>query len=256
MRWLGGKHKLAALVVANMPEHHCYCEPFAGACHVFFAKKPSPVEIINDVNAELVNFWRVLGRDAGGLMELGRACLYSRAEFVRLARQNPAELGDVERAWRFYYLNRACFGGDPKTSQDFSGATFGASRTENRGRLLSRALAKLPGFHARLANAVIERLDWADCIERYDSPSTCFYIDPPYAGCETDYGKGIWKREDYARLAERLCRISGSFLLSINDTPEMAETFAAFRVVARPSLNYSVNRHRPTRARELLLARP
>ena len=77
---------------------------------------------------------------------------------------------------------------------------------------------------------MIECLPWADFIERYDSPATLCYLDPPYWGSETDYGAGVFTRADFRRLADRLAGISGKLLLSVNDVPEMRQVLARFAI--------------------------
>jgi hypothetical protein len=88
---------------------------------------------------------------------------------------------------------------------------------------------RLEELHERLAGVVIECLDFEEFLRRYDKPTTLFYLDPPYHGTESYYGKDMFGREDYARLASALGRLKGRFLLSINDCPEIRETFRAFR---------------------------
>ena len=88
-------------------------------------------------------------------------------------------------------------------------------------RLIAAAHRRLQGVH-------VECLDWAVFIARYDRPTTLFYVDPPYWGYEDDYGKGLFAREDFARLAEVLRGIRGRFLLSLNDRPEVRKLFAGF----------------------------
>lgn len=83
--------------------------------------------------------------------------------------------------------------------------------------------------HERLQSVQVECLDWQLFIGRYDKPFTLFYIDPPYWGNETDYGKGLFSREDFARMAEMLRGLKGRFILSLNDRPEVRETFEGFR---------------------------
>ena len=73
-------------------------------------------------------------------------------------------------------------------------------------------------------------LEWAGFIARYDKPFTLFYLDPPYWGEESEYGKGAFVRDDYARMADLLARINGRFILSLNDRLELREQFAAFRI--------------------------
>jgi len=86
----------------------------------------------------------------------------------------------------------------------------------------------LEDLHSRLAGVVIECLDWEAFIRRYDRPRTLFYIDPPYWGSETDYGRELFSREEFGCLAEALAGIEGRFLLSINDRPEIREIFGRF----------------------------
>lgn len=97
----------------------------------------------------------------------------------------------------------------------------------------------LEAIHERLAGVVIERLPWADFIERYDRPGTLFYLDPPYFGSEKDYGAGMFDRSEFALMAERLANLKGHFLLSLNDRPEVREIFRDF-TVEPISTTYSV----------------
>ena len=98
----------------------------------------------------------------------------------------------------------------------------------------------------RLQDVQIERLDWAEFVRRYDRPFTLFYLDPPYWGHEDDYGKGIFARDDLARMADILRGLAGRFILSLNDRPEVRETFAGFRfeeVSASHTINAKAARH-------------
>ena len=106
--------------------------------------------------------------------------------------------------------------------------------------------------HERLQGVHIECLDWAVFIARYDRPRTLFYLDPPYLGHEADYGKGMFSVDDFARMAELLRGIEGRFILSLNDTPEVRETFEGFTVEAVET-RYSVNAKATRRAREVLI---
>jgi DNA adenine methylase len=99
----------------------------------------------------------------------------------------------------------------------------------------------------------IECLGFDRLIEVYDRPTTLFYLDPPYWGCETDYGEGVFSRADFERLAERLGRIRGRFLMSLNDTPEIRAIFAGFHIDG-VEVNYSVNGGRQGAAAEVLIS--
>ena len=106
----------------------------------------------------------------------------------------------------------------------------------------------------RLAGVVIECLDYAGFIARYDGPATFFYLDPPYWGCENDYGKAMFGREEFEAMAAQLGQINGSFLMSINDVPEIRETFAAFHQV-KVETTYTLGKKTESRGKigELLI---
>lgn len=86
----------------------------------------------------------------------------------------------------------------------------------------------IDAVHERLAGVVIERLQWADFVARYDRPGTLFYLDPPYFGCERDYGAALFDRSQFELMADQLGQIKGRFILSLNDHPEVRRIFAAF----------------------------
>jgi len=110
----------------------------------------------------------------------------------------------------------------------------------------------LEDVHERLAGVVIENLDWLNFIDRYDRAGTLFYLDPPYFGSEGDYGKCLFGREQFEVMAERLGGLKGRFILSINDRPEIRETFAAFQY-HEAELTYSVAGGEGVPARELII---
>ena len=112
----------------------------------------------------------------------------------------------------------------------------------------------LEDLHSRLAGVVIECLDWSDFIPRYDAQGTLFYLDPPYWGCEDDYGKAMFARADFARLAELLHAVKGRFILSLNDLPEVRQTFAGFDLTeVRTTYTISAARNDPAGGRAELL---
>lgn len=101
---------------------------------------------------------------------------------------------------------------------------------------------------------MIECLDWSAFIPRYDGPDALFYLDPPYWGCEDDYGKAMFASDDFHRLAEQLVAIRGRFLLSLNDVPEVRATFAAFHLTeVRTTYTISGKRNDPAGARAEVL---
>ena len=225
--WLGGKRNLAKRICAILDATPCttYVEPFVGMGGIFLRRSVRPrAEVINDRGREISNLFRILQRHYPQFLDVLRFQLTVRAEFDRLVATAPETLTDLERAARFLYLQRTAFGGK------VSGRNFGVSK-DRPGRFNLTALEPmLEDLHSRLAGVVIECLDWSDCLARYDSPETVFYLDPPYWGCENDYGKAIFDRADFARIAQQLAVAKGRFLLSINDVPQIREIFAAFRI--------------------------
>jgi DNA adenine methylase len=123
-------------------------------------------------------------------------------------------------------LQQACFDGR------IANPTFGYGLTRPPKLNLLRIEEYLSAAHLRLARVYVECLPYAELIGRYDGPGTFFYIDPPYWGCEEYYGPGIFRREDFTRMAMQLAGIRGKFILSLNDTPDVREVFKAFDIEA------------------------
>jgi DNA adenine methylase len=192
---------------------------------IFLRRSARPAcEVINDRGRDVANLFRILQRHYPQFLDVLRFQLTTRAEFNRLVETNPETLTDLERAARFLYLQRTAFGGK------VSGRNFGVATDRPARFNLTTLEPMLEDLHSRLSGVVIECLDWADFIPRYDRPGTLFYLDPPYWGCEGDYGP-IFTRDDFARMAEVLASVKGRFLLSLNDVPEVRELFARFRMV-------------------------
>src|SRR5690606_12400267 len=127
--------------------------------------------------------------------------------------------------------------------------SFGVSLTTGARFDLTKLVPMLEDVHERLCGVDIERLPYADLIDRYDTSGTLCYLDPPYHGTEEVYGKGVFSTADYEQLSALLEGIEGRFILSINDTPEIREVFAAF-TIEEVQLNYRLS-GKVTPAREL-----
>ena len=223
-RWLGGKCRLAETVVSLIPEHSCYVEPFAGAAWVLFRKPPSRVEVLNDINRDLVTLYRVVQNHLEEFVRSFKWALASRDEFERQRAAAPDTLTDIQRAARFFYLQKMCFGGR------VTGQSFGYSACSPPSLNLLRIEEDLSAAHLRLARVYLEHLPYAEVIEKYDRPGTFFYVDPPYWGCESDYGKGVFSRSDFSALQGILAGVKGKFMLSLNDVPEVRELFKGFNI--------------------------
>jgi DNA adenine methylase len=237
---------LAKTVIARIPAHTCYVEPFCGAAWVLFRKIESKVEVLNDINREVVTLYRCLQWHLEEFMRYFKWVLVSRDEFDRLKKADPDTLTDIQRAAGFYYLLQAGFGGRVVNP------SFGYGVMQGSKLNLLRIEEYLSAAHLRLARVYVECLPYAEVISRYDSQDTFFYVDPPYWDCEHHYGRDIFSRDDFACLAEQLAGIKGRFLLSINDRPEIRVIFKAF-VFEEVRLIYSSGKKQNTDADELLV---
>ena len=228
--WIGGKRRLAKHILPLFPAHTCYVEPFCGAAALYFLKAPSKTEVINDINGELVNLYRVVKHHLEEFVRQFKWALVSRQIFKWLQDTPEETLTDIQRAARFYYLQKQAFGGK------VADHTFGTSTTSAPRFNLLRIEEELSMAHLRLSRTVIEHMDWSTCIERYDRPHTLFYCDPPYWGTE---GYGVeFGLDNYDRMAALARSIKGKMIISVNDIPEMR---AAFRGMTRMCVDIKYN---------------
>jgi DNA adenine methylase len=220
--WIGGKRRLAKHILPLFPAHTCYVEPFCGAAALYFLKTPSKIEVINDINGELVNLYRVVKHHLEEFVRQFKWALVSRQIYKWLQDTPEETLTDIQRAARFYYLQKQAFGGK------VADHTFGTSTTSAPRFNLLRIEEELSMAHLRLSRTLIEHLDWHQCIERYDRPHTLFYCDPPYWGTE---GYGVeFGLENYDHMAELARRIKGKMIISVNDIPEMRQAFNGLNI--------------------------
>ncbi|WAS06582.1 DNA adenine methylase [Gloeomargaritales cyanobacterium VI4D9] len=224
-KWVGGKSRLRNDIVAILPSHTCYVEPFCGAAWVLFGKPPSPVEVLNDKDQELINFFRVVREKPEELIRAFDLELVSRAEFDRLAQLDTEKLTDVERAHRFYYLIMAGWGGEldyPRFQTSISDGGHGNRLIGALKTLRSR----IEPVYDRLKTVIIECLDWKQCFQRYDREGTVMYLDPPYPGNGCNYFHNMKKWDEHREMAQILSRTNCKWILSSYDTPEIRELFA------------------------------
>ena len=244
---VGGKARLARRIIARIEgiSHDCYAEPFVGMGGVFLrrAQRP-PTEIINDVNGEIVNLFRIAREHPDELARQFDFALAARAEYERLQAIPPEPLTDIQRAARFLYIQRLTARGK------MVGRSFNVS--PKRSATIQAVRGLIEEAHKRLTRVHIERRDWAEFIALYDRPYVLFYLDPLYFGHERDYGAGIFEREDFGRMAALLHNLKGRFVLSINDRPETREIFGGFDVESVP-VNYSAT-YAKTLAKELIIS--
>jgi DNA adenine methylase len=247
--WPGGKRALVPTLLKLLPaDHTLYCEPFAGSAKLLFAKQPSRREVINDLNGDVTNFFRVTKHRTAELAErLELECIHA-GRFRELRAAAPE--CEVDRALRFAYLTWYSFSS--------KGEHFASSnaKTKSNRRSLTTIRETLTRTAERLASVQIEQRDFADILTRYDAKGTVFYMDPPYV----DYqGNGRYVPLETERRAEMfamLAKLKGKVLLSFDDHPEIRARakehgFHTRKVNVRYTLGGT---HRSSDAGELLIA--
>lgn len=216
--WIGGKRRLVKEILPMFPEHKCYVEPFCGAAALLFAKDESKCEVLNDINGDLVNLYRVLQHHLEEFVKQFKWALVSRKMWEWEQMKEPETLTDIQQAARFFYLQKNAFGGKVH-GQNFGTSTTGAPRLN-----LLRIEEDLSAAHLRLARTHIEHLNWCKCIEKYDRPHTLFFMDPPYwetEGYGVDFGI-----EQYEQMAALMKTIKGKGIITVNDHPTMRKVFS------------------------------
>lgn len=223
LTYYGGKQTLAPFIVSLIPEHTLYAEPFLGGGAVFFAKPPSRVEVINDTNRELMNFYQVAKTKFHELQELVRLTLHSRDAFhsAEVIYHNPQLFDEVKRAWAVWTI----------CSQSFSSKMDGPFGFDKRNNTASKRIAfKREHFTvevtARLEGVQIECADALYIIQSRDFEDAFFYCDPPYIGSNMGHYKG-YTEDDYRALLEMLSNIKGKFLLSSYPSEILKECIAS-----------------------------
>lgn len=233
LSYIGGKSILADKIIPRIPEHRAYVEVFAGAAWLLFKKEPSRVEIINDVNSELITLYRCIKEHLDELVRYFRWLLTSRDEFERFKAIDPATMTDIQRAVRFYYLLRNSF----SSKMDWN--SWRVSATQGPSFNILRIEEQLSNAHIRLSRVYIENRPYQNILTRFDKPDTFFYCDPPYFGCEDDYGKDLFSPDDFLTLRDLLAALEGKFILSLNDVPDVREIYRDFKI-SKVKTRYSV----------------
>lgn len=233
LRYIGAKWKLADWIIGQFPPHELYCEPFCGSAAIFFRKPISPIEVLNDAYGDLVNFFRILRERPDDLIHQIQLTPFSREEY-ELAYE-PAD-DSLERARRFYVLCWQSFGA-------YSGKKSGwrVQKNTGRGTRITREWKRIAGLRYgadRLLDAQIENKDAVDVIRYFDSPTTLFYVDPPYVkSARSEGSRSRYEHEmndaDHRRLAEVLHQVDGMVVLSGYDSALYQELFGDWRCFSK-----------------------
>jgi DNA adenine methylase len=232
--WYGGKFSHLDWLLPLLPACHHYCEPFGGSGAVLMNRSPSPVETYNDLDGEVVNFFRVLRTQKEKLVEQIGLTPFSREEFG-LACVIDSNADPVERARRFYVRARQVRTGLAQTATLGRWANCKNTSRAGMSGVISRwlgAVEMLPEIADRLLRIQIENRPATEVIRLYDAPTTLFYCDPPYVhqtrGDDKAYGYEMTDRE-HRELARVLNSAKGMVAVSNYDCPLMNELYPRTR---------------------------
>jgi DNA adenine methylase len=215
--WFGGKGNMVEKLLKLIPKHHIYVEVFGGGAQLLFAKLPSPVEVYNDIDSSLTNFFRVL-RDPEKFQRFYRLVSltpYSREEYYFCRDTWEQCDDDVERAYRWFVVARMSFSGYFGASWGFALNASSRGMSERCSSWLG-AIKMLPQIHARVMRVQIEHKDFRELIPLYDTPKTLFYLDPPYIP-ETRRSGGYQHEmtiDDHKELVNIILKVKGMVMLS------------------------------------------
>jgi Site-specific DNA methylase len=217
--WYGGKFSHLEWLLPLLPETHQYCEPFAGSAAVLLNRKPSPVETYNDIDGEVVNFFRVLRDNKDELIQKLSLTPFSREEFAIACEIDP-NCDSIEKARRFYVRARQVRTGLAQTATLGRWANCKNTSRAGMSGVISRWLGgveQLEDIATRLLRVQIENRPALEAIQLYDDEETLFYCDPPYIhstrGDTNSYGYEMTD-EDHIRLAEVLNNVRGKVAIS------------------------------------------
>lgn len=245
---MGGKRKLLDELFRVMPAHRCYVEVFSGGAALFFAKEPSAVEVINDINGDLVNLYRVVkDDDEAPIARLqwlfaSRQIFYEYRDFAK-----NATLSNLERAARFFFIMKNAFGGRFRGKPSWGYSKEAPSKFNS---LVVRDLIEQAS--RRLAGVYVENRSFDELIPVYDSHDTFFYCDPPYLGTA---GYGVdFEEPHFRKLADLAKNVKGKILISANDHPVIRKLFNGM-VIKEIRTKYTIqNGNNDMPANELLIS--
>ncbi len=216
----GGKAMHFEWIYQFFPPHKIYVEVFGGSGAIILNKSPSQIEVYNDIDQNLVSFFRVLQdyKKSQILYRKLKYTLYSREELYRAYDIiNNKSSDEIERAWAVYVLTRMGFG-----ARMYS-PTFSVNLNESdksKSNTFYSSLRYIVEFKKRLENIIVENLDWEECMEKYDTEETLFYLDPPYPieviNSNKLYiqDKGFKTLEEHRIFLEKLKKFKGMIILS------------------------------------------
>jgi DNA adenine methylase len=239
--WYGGKYSHLNWLLPLLPNTTHYCEPFGGSAAVLLNKEPSPIETYNDIDSEIVNFFRVLREQKDALIEAIGLTPFSREEFELAIAQPAAELSELERARRFFVRARQVRTGLAQTASSGRWANCLLTSRAGMGGAVSRWLGSVEGLSEivqRLLRVQIENAPAIEVIRRYDSEETLFYCDPPYPHASRGDSKAYayeMTDNEHRQLARILHHVKGKVAISGYSCDLMDELYSDWHPIVAPS---------------------
>lgn len=234
---MGGKSRLRNTIIQMIPDHKCYVELFFGAGWVYFGKEPSKVEVINDIDRELINLFRMIKYHAPEIERMLEYEFSGRDIFEDYKNCTVGYLTEIHRAVRFLYLITQSFAG--------KGNNYGYGTTKVPAPQIFYKNV-LDEIKERLRNTYVENLSFEKIIDKYDRTHTFFFADPPYF--ETTGYSNEFEEKEHLLLRDKLINLKGKFLLTINDHEKVREWYKNFNI-KEAEVNYSVSKERKARGK-------
>ena len=217
---IGGKSLLKKKIISMFPDNYenmIYCEPFVGGGSIFFYKNPSKKEIINDIDKNVIDIYKLFKKyDANDIFEALRVLKKDKKTFNYIKNEYKPKT-EFNKGIRLYYLSKVAF---------FSNINTGFRKPRRRNDENFSDI-HIKDYFYRLKNTIILNKDYSDIIKKYDSVNTFFYLDPPY-----ENSKGLYDNYDISiyDIYNILKNIKGKFLLSYNNSPIAKELFKNYKI--------------------------
>ena len=255
--WYGGKYSHLDWLLPLLPTATHYCEPFGGSAAVLLNRVPAPVETYNDIDGELVNFFRVLRVQKEQLLEAIGLTPFSREELREAVRPVNSEATDLERARQFFVRARQVRTGLAQTASEGRWAHCKLTSRAGMAGAVSRWLGSIEGLAEiaqRLLRVQIENAPALEVIKRYDSPETLFYCDPPYvheSRSDTNAYAFEMSDDEHRALAQVLHNVKGKVALSGYQCNLMDELYGDWHYIKAPSKKAHSTNTRPDAVKQM-----
>lgn len=208
--YYGGKQSLLSKILPLIPPHTRYVEPFLGGGAVYWSKEPSEIEVINDLDGFVSNFYRVVKTDFEALKALVDATPYARASHEKAAviRQSQDYFSPLQCAWAFFVLANSSIYAILDNQCTFPGKDMKAART-----FYNKSNRFGPDYSNRLHNTFVEKREANYVIESNDGEGSFFFVDPPYFNSDMGHYGG-YTEANFEGLLKTLSMVKGKFLLT------------------------------------------